>query len=67
MNGRQEMDRWIEAVLRLEDSIGTIFVGKKANLLVLESNPLESVQAYDSIVKVILNGKVLPRQGLAAQ
>ena len=84
VNGRLEMDRWIEAglplsvlfssltsnnaqALGMQDSIGTVAVGKKANLLLLEDNPLVSVKAYDSIVQVILNGNVITREKLSAQ
>lgn len=84
LNGRLEMERWIEAglplnvlfssltstnakALGMQDSIGTVAVGKKANLLLLEGNPLVSVEAYDSIVKVILNGEVITREKLSAQ
>jgi imidazolonepropionase-like amidohydrolase len=52
--------------LGLEGQIGTVQVGKRANLLLLRGNPAESVEAYDGIVKVILRGRVLDRKDLAA-
>jgi hypothetical protein len=52
--------------LGLEGQIGTVEAGKRANLLLLRENPAESVAAYDTIVKVILRGKVLDRSELAA-
>jgi imidazolonepropionase-like amidohydrolase len=52
--------------LRLDHEIGTIEVGKRANLLLVRSDPRQSVQAYDEIVKVILGGRVLDRDRLAA-
>jgi imidazolonepropionase-like amidohydrolase len=52
--------------LRLDHEIGTVEVGKRANLLLLRSDPRQTVQAYDEIVKVILGGRVLERDMLAA-
>ncbi|GAA6137445.1 hypothetical protein NBRC116583_11920 [Arenicella sp. 4NH20-0111] len=83
MNGRLEMQRWVEAgvslkklflaltidnadTLGLADEIGTIEQGKTANLLLLNSNPLKSIKAYDDIDFVILNGKLIKRKTLSA-
>jgi imidazolonepropionase-like amidohydrolase len=52
--------------LKLDHEIGTIEVGKRANLLLVRSDPRQSIQAYDEIVKVILGGRVLDRDRLAA-
>jgi imidazolonepropionase-like amidohydrolase len=52
--------------LHLDGDIGTVSVGKKANLLLLRADPTQTVQAYGDIVKVILGGRVLEPQGLAA-
>jgi len=52
--------------LGLESEIGTVQVGKRANLLLLRNDPTRSIQAYDQIVKVILNGRVLERSALSA-
>lgn len=52
--------------LRLDGEIGTVQVGKRANLLLLRDDPTRSIRAYDEIVKVILNGRVLDRSALAA-
>ncbi|WP_028772293.1 amidohydrolase family protein [Shewanella waksmanii] len=51
---------------KMDADYGTVQVGKKANLLVLERNPLASVEAWDSIETVILNGKPIARQVLVA-
>ncbi len=50
----------------LDDDYGTIETGKIANLLILNENPLESVSAYDEIDKIILRGKIIPRNSLKA-
>lgn len=52
--------------LRLDNEIGTVQVGKRANLLLLRRDPTQSIQAFDEIVKVILNGHALDRSALAA-
>jgi imidazolonepropionase-like amidohydrolase len=48
--------------LGLEGQIGTVQVGKRANLLLLRENPAETIEAYDGIVKVILRGRVLDQE-----
>lgn len=82
LNGRLEMDRLIAAGVTprqlfaaattnntgffgLEDR-GVIEVGKRADLLLLERNPLESANAYDSITHVVLKGVVHQREALSA-
>jgi imidazolonepropionase-like amidohydrolase len=52
--------------LGLSREIGTVQVGKRANLLLLRENPAQTIEAYDELVKVILHGRVLDRAGLAA-
>lgn len=54
-------------MLKIDGSYGTVSVGKVANLLLLNDNPLENVKAWDSIELVILHGAALPRAELAAQ
>lgn len=84
MNGRWEMDRWIEVgmslpelfqamtienarALGLQDRIGSIALGKQADLLLLEKNPLEDIRAYDQIRFVILRGVAVERASLSAR
>jgi imidazolonepropionase-like amidohydrolase len=52
--------------LGLGREIGTVEIGKRANLLLLRENPAQTIQAYDEIVTVILRGRVLDRAKLAA-
>ena len=52
--------------LKLDGEIGTVQVGKRANLLLLRQDPTATIDAYAGIVKVILNGRVLDPANLAA-
>ncbi len=54
-------------LLGLAREIGSIEPGKRANLLLLRADPTQTIQAYDEIVKVILRGKVLDPEELAAE
>ncbi len=51
----------------LDDRYGTIEPGKVANLLLLEQNPLETVEAFAAIHTVILHGTPIPRDTLSAR
>ncbi|MGH7576597.1 MAG: amidohydrolase family protein [Longimicrobiales bacterium] len=53
--------------LGLEGEMGTVEVGKTANLLLLGADPLESVAAYDAIETVFLHGRPIPRDELSAR
>jgi imidazolonepropionase-like amidohydrolase len=48
----------------LASELGSIEIGKRADLLLLAGNPLESVTAYDSIEIVFLNGEPIARVAL---
>ncbi len=50
----------------LAKDYGSIEKGKIANLLLLDANPLASIEAWTRIDKVILRGEVIDRQTLAA-
>ena len=52
--------------LKLDRDIGTVQVGKRANLLLLQQDPTQTIDAYAGIAKVILNGRVLDSSELAA-
>lgn len=49
----------------LDAELGTVQVGKRANLLLVREDPTRSIRAYDEIVKVILNGQAFDRSALA--
>lgn len=52
--------------LRWSAEIGSVEEGKRANLLLMRADPTRSAEAYASIVKVIVGGRVLDAQDLAA-
>jgi imidazolonepropionase-like amidohydrolase len=51
---------------RMEKDYGTIEKGKVANLLLLDANPLASVDNWSRIDRVILRGEPIERESLAA-
>jgi len=53
--------------LHLDDKIGTVEPGKTANLLLLRSDPLKNVNAYDTIETVLLHGRPISREALSAR
>jgi hypothetical protein len=69
---RQQQDRSNTAIVgnarefKLDSQVGTIEPGKIANLVLLKKSPLESVDAYDSIVTVWVHGRPVSRGSLAA-
>ncbi|HXW56011.1 MAG TPA: amidohydrolase family protein [Candidatus Cybelea sp.] len=50
--------------LGLSRDLGSIEVGKRADLLLLRENPLANVSAYDSIETIFLNGEPTARETL---
>jgi hypothetical protein len=48
----------------LSKSFGSIEVGKQADLLLLHSDPLKSISAYDTIDIIFLKGNPIPRSSL---
>jgi hypothetical protein len=50
----------------LDGQIGTVQTGKRANLVLLGTSPLESVQAYDSIHAIWVGGQHLLPSDLEA-
>ena len=47
--------------LGIQDQMGTIEVGKRADLVLLAKNPLEDIRNTRQIDTVISKGKVVPR------
>lgn len=52
--------------LKLDREIGTVEVGKRANLLLLRDDPRLTIQAYRTIQKIVLGGRVLDPAEMAA-
>ncbi len=52
--------------LRQEDRMGTVSPGRKADLVLLNTNPLESIEALGDIHAVVRGGRVFPRAELDA-
>ena len=53
-------------LFNLQNVIGSVQIGKRADLLVLKDNPLKNIDAFDSIKTVISEGEIFPRVSLAA-
>jgi len=53
--------------LGLSQEVGSIEVGKRADLLLLRKNPLASVSAYDAIETIFLDGEPIARETLRSQ
>ena len=54
------------ALLRMED-VGTVQVGKKADFIVLEANPLDDITNTRLIKAVYMNGELVDRQAIQSQ
>lgn len=50
--------------LALIDMVGTVETGKKADLVLLEANPLENISNTKRITAVIVNGRLIPKASL---
>jgi len=54
-------------IFNLRDLYGSVEKGKIANLLILKDNPLNNIDAYNTIESVIVRGKVISRNDLSAE
>lgn len=54
-------------IMRLDRQIGTVEKGKRAHLVLLRANPLESVEAYNTVDTVFLAGRPIKREDLSAK
>jgi imidazolonepropionase-like amidohydrolase len=52
------------AAYRLGDRLGTVEVGKEADLLVLDADPLKDIRNLRKINRVIKNGRIVDRESL---
>ena len=52
------------AAFGLAEELGSVEVGKKADLVLLTADPLKSVDAYDAIETIILDGRPIERAQL---
>lgn len=52
---------------KLDHELGSVEPGKQADLLLLNTNPLEEAKAYNDIAVVIVNGRAINRRELSAQ
>lgn len=52
--------------LGISDSLGTIQIGKIADMLLLDANPIEDITNTQLIQAVFVNGRYLPKQTLQA-
>jgi imidazolonepropionase-like amidohydrolase len=53
--------------LQLSHELGSIEIGKRADLLLLKDNPLANISAYDSIETIFLSGEPIARDTLRAR
>lgn len=49
------------------DSLGSLAIGKKANMILMTKNPLEEIEAYNTIEKIFLGGLVIEREDLSVK
>ena len=52
--------------LQLEDQLGSVSVGKRADLILLKNNPLDDVAHLTQLVAVIKHGRMIDQPGIQA-
>lgn len=67
--GMPEMEAIVTATRRgaevcgIESDVGDLSPGKRADLLILRSNPIEDIRALKDIIAVMQDGKIVQREG----
>jgi len=56
--------KYAAEALRQDNNLGTLMEGKRANLVVLNTNPLEDIRAVRDIHRVLKDGKIVKRKKL---
>jgi len=56
--------KYAAEALRQDNNIGTLLEGKHADLIVLNTNPLEDIRAIRDIYRVLKDGKIVERKKL---
>ena len=51
----------------LIDAVGTISKNRTANILILNSNPLKTIKAYNDIKHILIGGEIINRESLSAK
>ncbi len=59
--------RNVARAFNVDKDLGTLEQGKKADLVILEGNPLENVENYRRIHAVVKDGKIVDRDALPTQ
>lgn len=49
------------------DSLGSLAKGKRANMMLMTKNPLEEIEAYNTIEKIFLGGVVIDREDVSVK
>jgi imidazolonepropionase-like amidohydrolase len=57
----QAATKWAAEAMRVQTQVGTIDVGKLADLLIVDDDPLQNIANLQKIAVVIADGKVQPR------
>ena len=53
-------------ILRAQDEIGTIVIGKRADLVILDADPLQDIRNASRIWNVVQDGRIVDRPGILA-
>ena len=49
---------------QLDSLLGSLAIGKKANIIMMTKNPLKDIEAYDAIEKIVIGGQAIERKDL---